>query len=252
MTQRWKILVEYDGTDFVGWQIQNEGVSVQGVLEDAVFKFAEERVRVHAAGRTDSGVHALGMVAHFDLEKPFTAAVIRDALNACVVPHEVSVVSAEEVSPEFHARFTANKRYYRYTIFNRRAPHAVGRRYAWHVKKFLDIGNMQKAANLLLGKHDFTSFRALVCQAKSPIRSIDKINITREGDFVHIDVEAPSFLHHQVRNIVGTLKKIGEGSWEWDIMPSILEAKDRAAGGPTAPPQGLYFVKVDYNDSGNK
>lgn len=252
MTQRWKILVEFDGTDFVGWQIQNEGFSVQGVLEEAVFKFAEERVRLHAAGRTDSGVHALGMVAHFDLEKPFTPAVIRDALNACVRPHEVSIVKAEEVSQDFHARFSANKRYYRYVICNRRAPIAIGRRYAWHVKKPLDIDAMQKAANVLLGKHDFSSFRALVCQAKSPVRSIDKISITREGDNVYIDVEAPSFLHHQVRNITGTLKKIGEGSWPWEIMTQILEAKDRAAGGPTAPPNGLYFVKADYNESGSK
>ncbi len=252
MTQRWKLTLEYDGTDFVGWQLQDQGFSVQGVLEEAVFKFSGERVRFHAAGRTDSGVHALGQVAHFDLDYLFTPEKIRDALNACVRPHAVSILSAEAVPQEFHARFNAVKRYYRYVICNRRAPVSVGKKYMWHVHKPLDLENMRKAASCLIGKHDFTTFRALVCQSKSPIKSIDRIDITQDGDRVYIDVEAPSYLHHMIRNITGTLKKIGEGSWEWQKMQEVLEARDRAAGGPTAPPTGLYFMKVDYNDNGNK
>ena len=253
MTQRWKITVEYDGTDFVGWQRQNEGFSVQGVLEEAVFKLSGERVTLHVAGRTDAGVHALGQVAHFDLEKTFDAHAVRNALNVHARPHQVAVVKAEAADGEFHARFDAVRRHYRYTICNRWAPPVVGGRYMWHVAHPLDIEPMQKAANVLVGeKYDFSSFRAAECQAKHAIRSIDVLNVTRDGDLVHIDVSATSFLHHQVRNIVGTLRKIGDGAWPWEKMQEILDAKDRSVAGPTAPPTGLFFLRVDYKDSGSK
>lgn len=253
MTQRWKILIEYDGTDFVGWQRQAEGHSVQSVLQEAIFKLSGEHVSLTAAGRTDSGVHALGQVAHFDLQKDYSAKAVRDAINIHVLPHEVSVLKAEPVSPDFHARFDAVKRYYRYTICNRRPPPRINRTFMWHCKHPLDIEAMQKAADVLVGeKRDFTSFRALVCQAKSPVRSIDSFEIKREGDLVHFDISAQSFLHHQVRNIVGTLQRIGDGAWPWEKMKEILEAKDRTVAGPTAPPTGLFFLKVDYKDSGSK
>jgi len=250
VTQRWKIIIEYDGTDFVGWQRQDQGFSVQGVLEEAVFKLSGERVTLHVAGRTDSGVHALGQTAHFDLEKEFDEHAVRNALNVHSRPHQVAVLSSEPVSQEFHARFNATKRYYRYTICNRWPPPVVGGRYMWHVPHQLDISSMQEAAKYLVGqKLDFSSFRAAECQAKSPIRTIDKLEIPREGHLVHINVEAQSFLHHQVRNIVGTLKKIGDGAWSVEKMKEILDAKDRTVAGPTAPPTGLFFLKVDYNGS---
>ncbi len=249
---RWKLTIEYDGTDFCGWQRQDIPNSVQQVLEEAIEKFCGQEVRLHTAGRTDAGVHAYGQVAHVDLPRDYRALEVRNAITVHARPHKVVIVDAVPVSDEFHARFGAIKRYYRYIICNRRASMAIGTDYAWHVFHRLDIEKMQRAANVLLGHHDFTSFRAVDCQAKSPMRSIDSIQITQEGDMVHIDVSAPSFLHHQVRNIVGTLKKIGEGRWEEDRMADILAAKDRAAAGPTAPPYGLYFMRVDYNESGSK
>lgn len=252
--QRWKLTLEFDGKGFFGWQIQDEGFSVQQVLEDAIFKMTEgQNARLHAAGRTDSGVHATGMVAHVDLEKEYEPFVVRNALNALVRPHKVAVLAAEKVSMDFHARFGAITRRYRYVICNRPVPLMIGSDYAWHVGKRLDEHKMQEAANVLLGLHDYSSFRAVRCQAKSPIRSIDKIAVTRDGDNVYIDVEARSFLHHQVRNIVGTLKKIGEGKWPVSAMKEILESRDRTKAGPTAPPEGLFFVSVDYpEDTGSK
>lgn len=249
---RYKLTIEYDGTDFCGWQRQDIPNSVQQVLEEAIEKFCGQEVRLHTAGRTDSGVHAYGQVAHVDLPRNYRALEVRNAITVHARPHKVVVVDAALVSDEFHARFGAIKRYYRYIICNRRASMAIGTDYAWHVFHRLDLAKMQRAANVLLGHHDFTSFRAVDCQAKSPMRSIDSIEITQAGDMIHIDVAAPSFLHHQVRNIVGTLKKIGEGRWEEGRMTEILAAKDRAAAGPTAPPNGLYFMRVDYNESGSK
>lgn len=252
--QRWKLTIEFDGKGFFGWQRQDEGFSVQQVLEEALFKMTDgQECRLHAAGRTDSGVHGTGMVAHVDLEKDYTPLVVRNALNALVRPHKIAVLKAEKVSMEFHARFGATQRRYRYVICNRPVPLMIGSDYAWHVGKKLDIDKMQIAANELLGLHDYSSFRAIRCQAKSPIRSIDSFNITREGEFVYIDVEARSFLHHQVRNMVGTLKKIGEGKWPVSAMKEILESRDRTKAGPTAPPEGLFFVGVDYpEDTGSK
>jgi tRNA pseudouridine38-40 synthase len=249
---RYKLTIEYDGTDFCGWQRQDIPNSVQQVLEEAIERFCGQEVRLHTAGRTDAGVHALGQVAHVDLPRDYTDLEVRNAITVHARPHKVVIIDAQRVHDEFHARFDAVKRYYRYIICNRRADMAIGSDYAWHVFHQLDLEKMQCAANVLLGHHDFTSFRAVDCQAKSPMRSIDTIHVSKTHDMVHIDVSAPSFLHHQVRNIVGTLKKIGEGRWEEERMPEILAAKDRAAAGPTAPPHGLYFMRVDYKDSGSK
>lgn len=253
MIQRWKLTIEYDGHGFVGWQSQDNGVSVQQTLEHAVFRLSGQQVRLHVAGRTDSGVHALGQVAHFDLEdKDYTEHEMRNALNVYVRPHHVSVVKAEKVSEEFHARFGAQKRYYRYVIINRPSPPSIGHQYAWHIHKPLDIEAMRQAITHLLGTHDFSSFRASECQAKSPIRTLDKIEIIPDGEKIYFDVEARSFLHHQVRNIMGTLKRVGDGSWHPDKMLEILAAKSRAAAGPTAPAKGLFFIKVDYDDNFSK
>lgn len=250
--RRWKLTIEYDGGDFVGWQSQISGNSVQDVIERAIFKLSGENARLHVAGRTDSGVHALGQVAHFDLEKDFKDYEVRNALNVHMMPHKVSILKAEKVSDEFHARFGAQKRTYRYIILNRQAPTAIGREYVWHVRKALDVDRMRQGAQYLLGHHDFTSFRDAECQAKSPDRTLDVLNITRDGDRIYVDVEAKSFLHHQVRNIVGTLKRVGDGSWEPIKVKEILEARDRRVAGPTAPAQGLFFVSVHYDEIGSK
>lgn len=251
-TQRWKLTIEYDGSGFFGWQRQAEGFSVQQVLEESAFKLCGQEVRLHTAGRTDSGVHALGQVAHVDLPAKYDATAVRNALNVHSRPHAVSVVNAEPVSNEFHARFNAVRRYYRYVIFNRSAPPVIGRQYAWHIGRTLDIDKMRHGAKHLIGVHDYTSFRATACQAKSPVRSIDSLEITRDGDKIFFDINGRSFLHHQVRNIVGTLRKIGDGSWEPDVVLDILAAKKREACGPTAPPEGLFFMRVDYEDTGSK
>ena len=250
--RRWKLTIEYDGGYFIGWQRQDIPNSVQQVLEESIFKLSGSHVRLHVAGRTDSGVHAMGQVAHFDLEKDYAEHAMRNALNVFSRPHPVAVLKAEKVSDDFHARFSALKRTYRYMICNRSAPPVIGRQYMWHIGRSLDIPRMEQAAAHLIGTHDFTSFRALACQAKHAIRSIDSITFTRDGDHLYIDFEARSFLHHQVRNIVGTLKKIGEGSWPPERMKEILDARDRAVAGPTAPAHGLHFVKVTYPVTGSK
>lgn len=252
MTTRWKLTIEYDGSGFSGWQRQETDLSVQQVIEDAIFKLSGEQVTLHVAGRTDAGVHALGQVAHMDLCKDFPDFTIRNAINFHTRPHRVSVVNAESVTPEFHARFDAFKRHYRYIILNRPAPPAVGAGYMWHIPHDLDVDAMRKAATFLIGHHDFTSFRAAECQAKTPMRTLDTCSITREGDKIYIDVSARSFLHHMVRNIVGTLRKIGDGSWPAERMHDILHARDRTVAGPTCPAEGLYFMRVDYTDTGSK
>ncbi len=243
---RWKIIVEYDGGPFVGWQRQENGPSVQAALERAIEGFAGEAVTVHGAGRTDSGVHALGQVAHFDLEKATDGDRVRDALNHHLKPNPIAILAAAAVDEEFHARFSATERHYLYRILDRRAPPALYAGRVWHVPRGLDAGAMHAAAQCLLGNHDFTSFRAVQCQADSPVKTLDRLDVRRAGDEIHIEARARSFLHHQVRNFVGTLKWVGEGKWIADDVAAALAARDRAAAGPTAPAAGLTLVAVVY------
>ena len=243
---RYRILVEYDGGPFVGWQAQANGPSVQSALEEAVFRFCGEKVRVQGAGRTDAGVHAEGQVAHLDLERTQRPAVLRDAVNHHLGRQPVSVLAAEEAEPDFHARFSAIGRAYRFRILNRRAPPALDRGRVWHVGTPLDAGAMDRAAKRLLGRHDFTSFRSSECQADSPVRTLDRLDIRREGDEIVLYAEARSFLHHQMRIIAGTLREAGVGKRTPDDVSAALEAASRPAAGPTAPPHGLCLTRVRY------
>ena len=243
---RYRLTVEYDGTGFVGWQRQANGPSIQAALERAVQEFCGETATVQGAGRTDAGVHALAQVAHVDIEKPTTAETVRDALNAHLRPDPIAVLAAEAVDDDFHARFSAIERAYEYRIVNRRAPPARLRNRAWHVPAPLDADAMDEAARCLVGRHDFTTFRASLCQARTPVKTLTALTVAREGDDIAIRARAPSFLHHQVRNIVGTLKLVGDGKWGAADVAAALAARDRAAGGPTAPADGLYLVEVVY------
>ncbi len=243
---RYKLTIEYDGSPFLGWQVQDAGLTVAGVLEAAVEKLSSERTKVSGAGRTDAGVHALGQVAHIDLVKDWETDVVRDGLNAHLRPHPVAILAAEKVSEEFDARFSATRRHYLYRIFNRRADLALNRDRVWRVARPLDEAKMQEAAQHLLGNHDFTTFRSTECQAKSPVKTLDVLRVTRDGQEVRIEASARSFLHNQVRSLVGSLEQVGEGRWAPADMKRALEARDRAACGPVAPPDGLYLVKVDY------
>ena len=243
---RYKLTLEYDGAGFVGWQRQDNGPSVQAALEAAVLAFCGEAVTAQGAGRTDAGVHALGQVAHIDLAKPTEADTVRDALNAHLKPAAVAVLVAEVVDGDFHARFSAIERAYRYRIVNRRARLALDRGRAWFVPQPLDAAAMHDAASTLIGHHDFTSFRASECQAKSPVKTLDALAVTRDGNELVIEARARSFLHHQVRNMAGTLKLVGEGKWTRADVRRALEARDRRAAGPTAPAEGLYLVSVGY------
>ena len=243
---RWRITVEYDGSGFVGWQRQANGLSVQEAIETAITGFSSETITLHGAGRTDSGVHAYAMVAHFDLVKDTDADTVRDALNHHLKTRAVSVLTAESVSEDFHARFSAVRRDYLYRILNRRAHSALERGRVWHVARPLDADAMHAAAQHLIGKHDFSSFRALRCQAKSPVKTLDQLTVSRSGDEIHIAAQARSFLHNQVRILTGTLKLVGEGAWSESQVRDALDARDRAAGGPTAPPDGLYLTQVVY------
>ncbi|HEX3810956.1 MAG TPA: tRNA pseudouridine(38-40) synthase TruA [Rhizomicrobium sp.] len=243
---RFKLTVEYDGTGFVGWQRQDNGSSIQGALEEAILKLCGEQVTVHGAGRTDAGVHALGQVAHFDLAKEFAADKVRDALNHHLRPARIAVLEAEDAAPDFHARFSAKARHYRYRIVCRRAPLAIDEGRAWHVVRDLDADVMDIAAQALVGHHDFTTFRSSECQAKSPVKTLDKFTIHRAENEIHFDVSSRSFLHNQVRSMVGSLKLVGEGKWLASDIARALQAKDRAACGPVAPPDGLYLTRVDY------
>lgn len=243
---RWKLLVEYDGRDLVGWQRQKTGMSVQEAIENAIVGFCGEQVRIQGAGRTDAGVHALGQVAHADIERETTADTVRDALNAHLRPLPIAILEASAAPPDFHARFSAIERVYRYRIINRRPPLTIEAGRGWHLQMALDEKAMNEAGKVLIGEHDFTSFRASLCQAKSPVKTISDLTVSREGEDIFIDVRAPSFLHHQVRNIAGTLKLVGEGKWSSDDVAAALAACDRARGGQTAPPDGLYLMSVSY------
>jgi len=243
---RYRITVEYDGAPFVGWQRQDNGPSVQGALEEAIRRFAQEDVHVQGAGRTDSGVHALAQVAHFDLAREHAPDTVRDALNFHLKPHPVAVIDAAVAAPDFHARFSAKGRSYLYRIVNRRAPLALERGHAWHIPYPLDAAAMHEAAQGLIGKHDFSSFRAADCQAESPVKTLDVLEVTRAGDEIQVRAEARSFLHSQVRILVGTLKQVGDGRWTAGDVARALAACDRTKAGPTAPPDGLYLARVSY------
>ena len=243
---RYKLTLEYDGGGFVGWQRQDNGPSVQEALENAVKAFCGETVTSFAAGRTDAGVHALGQVVHIDLAKETTAETVRDALNFHLKPAPIAVLKAEAVGEDFHARFSAKARLYRYRIVNRRPPLALERGRAWLVGGELDAAAMHDAALALVGPHDFTSFRATLCQAKSPLKTLDVLEVRRAGEEILVSARAQSFLHHQVRNMVGTLKLVGEGKWTKADMAAALAARNRSAAGPTAPPEGLYLTEVWY------
>jgi tRNA pseudouridine38-40 synthase len=243
---RYRLLIEYDGGPFVGWQMQAGGPSVQAVITQAIVAFAAEKVTVHGAGRTDAGVHALGQVAHVDLARDWRPDRLRDALNANLRPHPVAVLAAEKAADSFHARFSAKRRHYLYRIVNRRADLTLERERAWRVPRPLDAAAMHAAAQRLIGKHDFTTFRAADCQAKSPVKTLDRVDVERDGDDVSMRSSARSFLHHQVRSMVGSLVLVGEGKWSADDLATALTACSRAACGPVAPPEGLYLVGVDY------
>ncbi len=243
---RYKLTIEYDGTPFVGWQVQENGASVAGAIEDAIEKFTGERAPIMGAGRTDAGVHALGQAAHVDLSKEWETDTVRDALNAQLRPHPVAILAAEKVADDFHARFSAKARHYLYRIMNRRADLALERDRAWKIARPLDAAAMHEAAQRLVGHHDFTTFRSTECQAKSPLKTLDKLDVMRAGDEIRITASARSFLHHQVRSMVGSLALVGEGRWSADDLKNALEAKDRSACGPVAPACGLYLVRVDY------
>ena len=243
---RYKLTIEYDGTPFAGWQWQEGAPTVQRVLTDAIAGCCNHAVKVAGAGRTDAGVHALGQVAHVHLEKDWRADKLRDAVNAHLRPHPVAVLAAEKVAEEFDARFSARKRHYLYRIVNRRADLALERTRAWRVPRRLDAEAMNVAAQKLTGKHDFTTFRSTECQAKSPVKTLDALNVSRAGDEVRIETSARSFLHNQVRSMVGSLALVGDGKWSANDLGKALAARDRAACGPVAPPHGLYLVRVDY------
>jgi tRNA pseudouridine38-40 synthase len=243
---RYKLLIEYDGGPFAGWQMQDSVPSVQGVLTDAIAAFCGEQVTVKGAGRTDAGVHALGQVAHVDLAKDWDAGTVRDAVNAHLRPHPVAVLAAEIVPATFDARFSATKRHYRYRILNRRADLALERGRVWRVPRPLDHAAMHEAAQRLVGRHDFTTFRDAECQAKSPVKTLDQLDVARDGDELRVTASARSFLHTQVRSMVGTLVAVGEGRWSAEDLSAALQARDRAACAQVAPPEGLYLVKVDY------
>ena len=243
---RYKLTIEYDGGPFVGWQRQENGFSVQQALEEAVEGFCQETVTVFGAGRTDAGVHAWGQVAHINIAKDTSAKTVRDALNDHLRPQPIVVLAAEAVAADFDARFSARQRAYEYRIIIRSAPLALDHGRAWHLIQDLDHGAMAAAAKVLVGKHDFTSFRAVNCQADSPVKTLDSLEVSRDGPLILITARARSFLHNQVRIIAGTLKSVGEGKWGADDVSQALAARDRARAGPTAPAHGLYLTEVLY------
>ncbi|WP_232317305.1 tRNA pseudouridine(38-40) synthase TruA [Candidatus Nucleicultrix amoebiphila] len=248
LVHRYKLTLEYDGTSFAGWQRQDNLLTVQEALETAFTKFCGCDIKVHGAGRTDAGVHATGQVAHVDLPKIYEPFVIGQALGFYLETLPISVIHVEPVALDFHARFSATSRTYRYLIINRYAPLVFQKKRVWHVHgQSLDAVKMHEAAQVLVGHHDFTSFRAQLCQAKSPEKTLDLLTVERKGELIEIHAKARSFLHHQVRNFVGTLKLVGAGKLSVDDVKNILAAKDRTKAGPTAPAEGLYLINVGYN-----
>ena len=247
---RYRLRIEYFGAPYLGWQSQTGGRTVQDAIERAIEKIDGGHRRITCAGRTDAGVHGLGQVAHVDLVTPRREDVLRDALNAHLAQagETVAILEAQAVPETFDARMSAIRRHYRYRILNRRPPTALMKNRVWHVAKPLDVAPMQAAAQSILGKHDFTTFRAAACQAKSPIRTLERLEVQREGEEIWVEASARSFLHNQVRSMVGSLVKIGHGTWPVSEMRAALDAQDRARCGPVAPPDGLYFMRVDYEE----
>ncbi len=243
---RYRLTIEYDGRPFCGWQRQAGHLSVQQLLEEAIERFSGERAVTQAAGRTDAGVHALGQVAHFDLEREWDPFKVREALNFHTKPYPVAILTADRVGEEFEARFSAKARHYEYRILNRRARPGLDAGRVWHVPVPLDADAMHAAAQLILGKHDFSTFRAAECQAKSPERTLDVFDVRREADMLVVTAKARSFLHSQVRSMVGSLKLVGDGKWQPRDFRAALDAAERARCGPLAPPDGLYLTRVDY------
>ncbi|MCD2324924.1 tRNA pseudouridine(38-40) synthase TruA [Sphingomonas sp. IC-56] len=243
---RFALTVEFDGRPFMGWQRQDHGPSVQQAIEDAAHLVTGERVIVHAAGRTDAGVHGLGMRAHLDITREITPFRLMEALNARVRPHPVAILDCVEVPDDWHARFSCRARHYEYRIVNRRAPLTWEKGLAWRLANPLDAAAMHEAAQILVGRHDFTTFRSVHCQSDSPLKSIDRLDVLREGDRLLVRASARSFLHHQVRSMVGCLALVGQGKWSADDLRDALEARDRTRLGLNAPPDGLFFVRADY------
>jgi tRNA pseudouridine38-40 synthase len=243
---RYKLTIEYDGSAYVGWQAQDNGPSVQATLADAIAAFTGERVAIQGAGRTDAGVHAFGQVAHVDLAKVWDTDTVRDAINFHLRPQRIAVLAAEQVSETFDARFSATGRHYLYRISNRRADLALDVNRAWRVPRPLDGAAMQAAAQRLIGRHDFTTFRAAECQAKSPVKTLDRLDVLRDGDDLRVTASARSFLQHQVRSMVGSLVHVGEGKWSADDLAGALAARDRTRCGQVAPSDGLYLLRVEY------
>jgi tRNA pseudouridine38-40 synthase len=243
---RYKISVEYDGGPFVGWQRQDNGLSIQAAIEDAIFAFTGERAHVQGAGRTDAGVHARGQVAHFDLAVEKPTEEVRGALNFHLKPHPVVVPAVELAASDFHARFSATWRRYRYRILNRRTPAGLDRGQVWHVPVPLNEAAMAEAASVLIGRHDFNSFRSVACQSKTSVKTLDLLSVRRDGEEIDIEVGARSFLHNQVRILVGTLQLVGRGQWSKHDVEAALAARDRTRAGPTAPPVGLCLMEVHY------
>lgn len=243
---RYKLIVEYDGTPFNGWQRQDDLPTVQGAIEEALFNCSQEHVTIGSAGRTDAGVHATGQVAHLSLTKDWEADRLREALNFHLKPNPVSILDCEKVADDFDARFSAKSRHYRYRIINRRAPLTLDANRAWHIKHDLDAGAMHESAQALIGTHDFTTFRHVHCQAKSPIKTLDQLDVERKGEDIFITASARSFLHNQVRSIVGSLVYVGDEHWTNEDLVKALEACERASCAPLAPSHGLYLYKVSY------
>jgi len=243
---RWRLTIEYDGGPFMGWQRQDHGPSVQQALEEALQRMTGEQAAFIAAGRTDAGVHALAMSAHVDVMKSVTPHRLREGLNALVRPQPVSVLDVEQVPDDWHARFSCIGRRYLYRVLARRAPAALDAGRIWHIPVALDVDAMREGAAHLIGRHDFTTFRSAQCQSDSPVKTLDTLDVSRAGDEIHVTAGARSFLHHQVRSMVGCLALVGRGQWQPGDMKTALEARDRAALGFNAPPHGLYFVEALY------
>jgi tRNA pseudouridine38-40 synthase len=246
---RYRITLEYDGQPYCGWQAQANGPSVQSAVEDALTRLTGETARLYGAGRTDAGVHATAQVAHFDLSKPWDSKALRDGLNALLRPAPIAVLEAAETAPDFHARFSATGRRYLYRIANRHVPLALERDRAWWVRRPLDATAMHAAAQRLVGHHDFTTFRSVDCQSASPVKTLDRLAVTRHDEDIHVTAAARSFLHNQVRSLVGSLKLVGQGKWSADDLAQALGARDRRACGPVAPAHGLYLVAVEYGSA---